>query len=390
MSTPRIGYLAGTAVGLVLAAAVGFGVARMTAPAPAAAPAATPTAAKTAAPAESQSVPMTEEQIKVSEIQVQPAAAGGIEAETITTATVAATPDGLAVLTAHAPGTITRIHKRIGEAVRAGDVVAEVEGREVATLAADRAAAQAKATQARQQAAREKSLFDQGVSPRQDLEAAQAAAEAAEAELRRAIASAGAARLASDGRSIQVVSPIDGRVTIVSASLGAYVQVESELFRVADPARTQIEATVPADAASRLRSGDRATITTGDGRTLDAHVLSLTPGVNRETLQATALLALDQPAEGLLPGQYVRATLFTAKETAGDRVTVPTIAVQTIAGREVVFLRTKEGFTAQPVTLARRSGDLVELSGGLKAGQRIATINSFLLKAELGKAEVEE
>ncbi|WP_447514073.1 HlyD family efflux transporter periplasmic adaptor subunit, partial [Clostridioides difficile] len=78
---------------------------------------------------------------------------------------------------------------------------------------------------------------------------------------------AGAANVTSDGRGVVVASPIAGRVTSENVSLGAFVQPETELFRVADSSQIQIEAAVgPAD-AQRLAPGDRAIIDLPDGST---------------------------------------------------------------------------------------------------------------------------
>jgi cobalt-zinc-cadmium efflux system membrane fusion protein len=65
-------------------------------------------------------------------------------------------------------------------------------------------------------------------------------------------------------------------------------------------------------------------------------------------------------------------------------------ALQTLEGRDVVFVRTKEGFRARTVTVGQRSAGRVEIRSGLKAGETIATTNAFLLKAELGKGAGEE
>jgi membrane fusion protein, heavy metal efflux system len=54
-----------------------------------------------------------------------------------------------------------------------------------------------------------------------------------------------------------------------------------------------------------------------------------------------------------------------------------------------VFVRTREGFKAVPVTTGRRSSGRVEILSGLADGQTVATRQAFLLKAELGKGAEE-
>jgi hypothetical protein len=63
---------------------------------------------------------MSAQDVGQSQIAVAPAMAGVLDAAVMASATVEAMPDAQAVLTAHAPGTVTRILKRIGDPVRAG------------------------------------------------------------------------------------------------------------------------------------------------------------------------------------------------------------------------------------------------------------------------------
>src|SRR3546814_6314489 len=122
------------------------------------------------------------------------------------------------------------------------------------------------------------------------LEQAEAEAASAAAEARRASVAAGAARVTSDGRGVAVSSPISGRVTSENVSLGAFVQPETELMRVADASKIQIEAAVGPTDAQRLAPGDRAIIELPDGRTVEGRVRAVTPGLANDTRSAKAVL----------------------------------------------------------------------------------------------------
>lgn len=375
--------LGGTA--LVVAVGVGFAAAKITSPK------ATP-AAEAEAPAAAHgadTMTMGPERITASGVLVQPVSTSGLAAEIVAQATVEAEPAGQAVLTARAPGSVSRILKRLGDPVRAGETIALVESREAGQIAAARGVAAAKADLARKVLAREKRLFEQKVSPRQDYEQAQAELAAAEAEARSASSAVTAADVSRDGRYVMVISPINGRITAMAASLGAYVQPETELFRIADPARIQIEAAVTAADANRIRPGDQAVIETNTGETRSAVVRSVTPGVSEETRSATVVLALTGGAGVVQPGQLVRARI-TSRQSATSGIVVPEDAVQVVEGRDAVFVRTPKGFRVQPVTVGQRTAGRVQIVEGLRGGESIATRNAFLLKAELGKSAEEE
>jgi cobalt-zinc-cadmium efflux system membrane fusion protein len=383
--TDRNRLYTGAAIGLVAAAALGFGAARLTqSPAPA------PVATEAAAPAKpSNTVAMTSQALAASQIAVAPAAAGELDAAILASATVEATPDAEAVLTARAPGTVSRIMVRIGDPVRAGQTLALVESRDASQIAADRSAASARVTLAARQLARERSLLNQGVSPRADFESAQANLAVAEADARRASAAAGAARVSGDGRSVAVVSPVAGRVTNAAANLGQFVAAETELFRVADPRRLQITASVPPADAGRVREGDRVELTTNDGRTIEGRVRSSTGVVDPQSRTATVIVTPTAGGSTLAPGQLVQARILASGGAAKSGVMVPQDAVQTLGSESVVFVRTAQGFRAQPVQIGSRSGGMVAITGGLTAGTPIATTNAFLLKAEIEKESAE-
>lgn len=374
---------AGAALGLVLAALAGFGIARKTAPSQ---PVAEIT---TKASAEPDTVTITADGIKTSDIGIAPAAAGNVAGIILASATIEATPDAQAVLTARAPGTVTRIFKRIGDPVGAGETVALVESRDASTIVADRGGAGARVTLASRELARERSLLAQGVSPRVDYERAEANLAVAQAEARKAEAAGNAVRLAGDGRSVAVVSSIAGRITAAPASLGLFVQAETELFRVADPRRIQIQASVPPADAARVRAGDRVELTTTDGQVIEGQVRSTTGVVDPDTRQATVIVTAGGGSGLLVPGQLVQARIHASGGTGSSSVMVPQDAVQTLGDRTVVFVRTPRGFKAQAVQIGSRSGGLVAIISGLAAGTPIAVSNAFLLKAELGKESAE-
>src|SRR3546814_12811259 len=73
-----------------------------------------------------------------------------------------------------------------------------------------------------------------------------------------------------------------------------------------------------------------------------------------------------------------------------DAIVISEDALQSLEGRDVVFVRTNQGFRAQKVTIGRRSAGRVEVLSGLKPGQMIATQNAFLLTAAPGKGAGEE
>lgn len=376
--------LAGAVGAIILAAGSGYFVARWTGDAPSGAE----VVAEDEEAPHSDALVLSANQIRDADIAVEAIRSGGFGTEMIAQGMVAPTPSGEALVTARTGGTVTRVFKRLGDPVHAGEALAIVESRDAAQIASERSAAKARATLAQRNLDREKYLFDQKVSARVELEQAEAEAAAAQAEARRADASASAVRITSDGRGSSVVSPISGRVTATTIALGAFVQPEAELFRVSDPRQIQVEASIgPAD-MSRLAAGNRAVVELPDGAMVEGRVRSVTPALGAETRAATAVI--DVAGGTLQPGLGVRVRLYPSVGSQSSAIVVPQDAVQSLDGRSIVFVRTSQGFRAQTVTVGRSSAGRVEILSGLKPGQVIATRNAFVLKAELGKSAGEE
>jgi cobalt-zinc-cadmium efflux system membrane fusion protein len=388
-ATPRSASWPVVAALAAAAAALGFGASHWTSARqhqPAAPAQAAPEATADGSAVAEIKIPA--EYLAAAGIAVEPVASGGLEAQILAAGTVTAPPNSEAIIVARAAGNISRILRQLGDTVRAGETLALVDSEEAAAMAASRRVAGAKLELARKSHARESSLVEQGVAPRQDLEAAQSALALAEAEAQRAASVALAAHVTADGRAAAVVSPIAGKITVHAAALGGYAQPQTELFRVAGAGPVQVEAAVPATDIAHIAAGGQATITAAGGEPVAATVRSVTPTVNGGTRAATVVLSPAAGARGLVVGAGVQARLQVMGGGAG--LLVPEDAVQSIDGRDVLFVRTGDGFRARPVLVGPRSRGMAQIVSGVRAGERIATRNAFLVKADMIKSAREE
>jgi len=333
-------------------------------------------------------VAITPDQLRASEIAVAEVARGSA-VELVFPATVAARPTGSAVIDARASGVVRSVAKTLGDYVRQGEAVARIESAEAASLAAQLSAARARVTELSAAYEREKQLFDENVTARQDLEAAAANLAVARSELERARAAVAAAGVSRDGRSLAVTSPISGRITEAPVVLGSFVSAGEELYHVVNSAALQVEVAVPASDVALIGPGDEVTLVLPDGREIGGRVRSLTPSVDAENRAATAVVSLAGAVPGLQPGAFLEARIRPSGAVDPNRISVPEDAVQVVDGRDVVFRRIEGGFQVQPVSIGERSAGRVTILSGLEPGTPIATDNAFLLKAELEKEGAE-
>ena len=372
--------LLASAVGVV-AAGAGFTLSRWTIEAP-------PPAQTVATPEGPETLKLEGRAIEAAGIAVERVGSGNIGAEILAPAITTAQPGAVAVLTAHVDGVISRLHKRLGDPVWKGETLALVDSADAARASSDVESADARAVLARRIVAQERALFDEGATSRRSLDTAVASLAAAEADAKRARNAAVTANLTPDGHSVAVISPLSGRITAQSAALGAFVRTDTELFRVSDPRSVQVEAQVTARDAAHIKPGNGTILLLPNGTSAMATVHSVTPALDPQT--RTQIVVISVPdGVALAPGETLQVRVMP-DAAAANAIVVTEEAVQSLNGRDAVFQRTDSGFLVRHVVVGSRGGGRVAILSGLQPGQKIATRNAFLLKAELGKVGGEE
>ncbi len=329
-------------------------------------------------------VVLTAAQITAANIAIV-AVTGGGGGETRLSGRVEPMIDAKAAVAASVGGRVERVLVAPGQSVRAGQSLAILFSGDAASLRADADAAEANAIAAEQAHSREESLADQGVVARRDAEVAHAQALSAQAAARAARARASAAGSPNASGRLSVTSPISGVVTSVQVGPGGFAAQGGVIAEVTNPARVEIVFNAPPALAAQVRAGSAIRVQ-GPAGEFDAVVTGVAAGAGAES-GATVIRA--RPTGGVLPpaGSAVSGSIVTGQAVGG--FTVPSEAVQTVEGANVVFVRTGEGFRAVPVLAGRQAGDRTEILSGLTGAERIAGANAFLLKAELAKGEAE-
>ncbi|WP_448658237.1 efflux RND transporter periplasmic adaptor subunit [Sphingomonas sp. CJ99] len=332
------------------------------------------------------SITLSQQQIADAGIEIVRPTVGGVAGAIEVSATIEGDPQAVQVASAAIGGRLVSLTRNIGQPVARGDVLAVIESREAATLAGDIEAARARLSLAQSNLRREERLFAERVSPEQDVIAARTAATEAGIALRQA-----QQQLSATGggggalNRITVRAPISGQVIARSATLGQTVAADTELFRIANLGTVAITLSLlPAD-AGRVQPGARVEVT-APGRRQESRVTFVSPVLDETTRLVPVIAALDNRGGNWRVGETVNASVILP--ASGDRtIAVPSAAVQMIDDKPHVFVRTATGFNAVPVTLGRRNGGQVIVASGLTGSERIASTNSFILKAELGKGQ---
>ena len=275
-----------------------------------------------------------------------------------------------------------------GDRVRRGQVLAVITSRDLADQRAAWLAAQQRLALARSTHEREKSLWQEKISAEQDYLAARAAlqeAEIAERTARQKLAALDGLGGHSELARYELRAPIDGTIVEKHITPGESVKADATVFVIADLSTVWAEMTIYAKDLNAVKVGQAATVKATAFESASTGTVSYVGSlVGEQTRTAMARIVLPNPDGVWRPGLPVNVEL-----TAGEvevPVAVSQEALQTVRDWTAVFGRYGEVFEARPVDLGRSDGRFVEVVGGLHAGEHYAAKNSFLIKAELGKA----
>jgi cobalt-zinc-cadmium efflux system membrane fusion protein len=225
-------------------------------------------------------------------------------------------------------------------------------------------------------------------------------AEAARARLRALGAEpGGAAATAGSSSRFVVRSPIAGIVTDRQVTVGESVEPTTRVFALADLSEVWV--------VGALHDRDVAAITPGMAAVVRVQgladlavrgqVVQIGPQVDDKTRTLPVRVAVRNqalPRKGggwaLRPGMFATIDLETSRKAAA--VLVPTAAVQTLGGQDVVFVETalSEGaaFQRRAVKLGTRDDKTVEVTDGLAAGEKVVVANAYLLKSEFERSKI--
>ncbi len=350
-----------------------------------------------------QEVKLSDRQIESGGFAVVPVGGGKIGRHITVPGTIMPNGDRIARVAVRLLGTVTELRKRVGDPVEAGEVIAVIESREVADAKSDYLGARLLFELQQKLFNRSRTLFEGKVVSENEYLRAEVTFQDARVKYEAARQKLFALSLTAQqidalpqqpGETLRLQdlrAPISGRIAERRVEIGSLVGregQESELFVIIDQSEMWGDLAILPTDLPKVRVGQQITIVAEkSGETSPATVLSISPLLEKETRAARAVVSINNSTGHWRPGAFMTAQIpFDLTEAA---VVIPASALQTLEGQPSVFVRIPEGFSARTVSIGRQDDGRVEITSGLAAGDRIATKNTFVLKADLGKSAVE-
>jgi membrane fusion protein, heavy metal efflux system len=319
-----------------------------------------------------------------------------------------------------APGKIDEVLAKIGDFVRAGQVLARIHSHDVhearaayreATVELDRA--RSAVAYAKQRRDRAKRLLELKAGSRQDLESAENGLVDAEAAVATAIAEVRKERIhltdvlhvpveavsdaepktlqPTDTDDIPVFAPASAVVFERKATVGSVVGAADVLFSLTDTSSLWMIAAANETDLSALRPGQRAEIRVRAyaERLFPGRILKLGEELDPATRTLEVRILVPNPQGLLKPEMYASAAILQPEKRSA--IFLPDSAIQDIDGLPGVFVqRTDTQFEARGVKTGQHANGETEVLEGVHRGEVVVLKGAFLLKSELLKSRIQE
>ncbi len=303
------------------------------------------------------------------------------------TGTVEFDPARVAAIGARIAGRVREVRVVEGDAVKPGQVLAEIESAELGEAQATLISARAHFEAASANARRELELAAAKISSHREAELATATAAAARADLDAAeqrIRAMGASAHAEPG-SLLLTSPIAGKVVERRVTRGQFVEPTLTAFRVADLHRVWLQLAVFERDLGAVHAGDRVDLVAPGQATplVQGAVAYVGEVIDLATKTAQVRVVVEQRETPLRPGQSVSAAIHTSAPLA-QKLVLPRDAVTSVDGRPTVFVA-GGALAVEPraVQLGSQDATHVEIEAGLRADEQVAVSGVFALKSEI-------
>lgn len=304
------------------------------------------------------------------------------------TGTVAYDSRKFAAVGARITGRARRVFKVMGDSVKVGDILTEIESAELGRAEAQVFAARARELAAENDMKRERRLADARITPEKDAEMAKANYEVARAE-----------RIAAE-RTVQALggdldektgilvlrSPVAGKVVSANLVRGQTVEPSATVFEIADLSTVWVQLAVfERDLASvRVNNEVELTLQGIPGPPIKGRVDLVGDIINVETRTVPVRVVVENPDFTMRPGQSVQARIHTSA-LADKLLTVPRAAITRVDGNATVFVMLPQGNAVEPrrVTLGPQDAEHTAILQGLKEGEAVVVGGMFALKSEI-------
>jgi membrane fusion protein (multidrug efflux system) len=276
-------------------------------------------------------------------------------------------------LAAEVEGRIEKTLVEVGDAVKAGQEIAQIDTASYQGMVnlhtANLNKAEVRAANETTNLERLAKLRETGAVSSTAFDEAAAAQKAALAEVAAAKAQLGAATTSLNRSTLR--APFDGSITARLVTEGDFARVGTVMFNIVDDSSLRFRGEVPERDAARVKPGQtvRVRVDAWPDRAFEGKTIWVNPAVNPDT-RSVGIEARVENRDRLL-----KAHLFARGEIvidlAAEMLVVPADAVMSFVGVDKVFVIADGKAVPREIRLGERRGEEQSVLDGLQPGERI-------------------
>ncbi len=337
-------------------------------------------------------IKLTDEQLKSSGVTIRTAGPAQINSTLQLPGEIRFNEERTAHVVPRLAGVVESVSANLGQQVKKGQVLAVIASSQLSDHRSELLSAQKRLSLAQVTYEREKKLWQDKISAEQDYLQAQQTLREAEIAVQNArqklIALGANINMQGNLNRYELRAPFDGMVVEKHIALGESVKEDANIFTVSDLSTVWAEIIVSAKDLGIVRVGANATVkATAYESKAEGKISYVGSLFGEQTRTAKARITLANPQLAWRPGLFVNVDVVSNQVEVPLAVSID--AIQDINNKPSIFVKTENGFIAQPVLTGRKDDERVEIIQGMKAGTSYAATGSFVLKAEQGKSSAE-
>ena len=192
------------------------------------------------------------------------------------------------------------------------------------------------------------------------------------------------------GKQLQVKAAIDGVVIERKATTGELVDKTKEIYTISDPTQLWVIAEIKERDIAAVKVGQDAIFTVlAYPQKFRGKVILVGNQVETGSRTLEVRIAVDNADGRLKPGMFADVEITTT--ILENVLLIPDDALQTDGDEQIVFVALDGNkFEKRTVKLGLEQTGRVQILSGVKAGEKVVTEGSFILKSEMLKGQLGE
>ena len=180
-------------------------------------------------------------------------------------------------------------------------------------------------------------------------------------------------------RKTEVRAPFSGKLGLRNISPGAFVTSSTIITTISQVSQLKIQFNVPEKYGAQLKNGQPVNFTVdGSTKTFTANIIAAEVMMDENTRSLAIRASVKNADAALIPGVFAKVRIVLGKNE--DAILIPTIVVQPLGRKKLVYLYKGGKSIPADITTGVRDSASVQVLSGLNVGDTVITTGLLFLR----------